>query len=239
MKQYSLEDAHSTFDRFFNEEGILDEDEEKFFSEHFPNPLNNAYKVLGVSKRADFEEIKKAYRKLALKYHPKANPGSEEAHKKFVEVNEAYNAICDEVRRENYDNILFGSMVPVKAHSIFDDFFGNRWNSLEDDFKPLFHSKWSRDLDKMMIDEKDEDMKEGQTVKTSSFWSNKDGQESGKTVTTKRFVKDGKEKEETTEEYLYPNGEKKITKTINDNGKIEAHEYKLKKGEDLPKELTN
>ena len=130
-------------------------------------------------------------------------------------------------------------MVPVKAHSIVDDFFGNRWNSLEDDFKPLFHSKWSRDLDKMMIDEKDEDMKEGQTVKTSSFWSNKDGQESGKTVTTKRFVKDGKEKEETTEEYLYPNGEKKITKTINDNGKIEAHEYKLKKGEDLPKELTN
>ena len=55
MKQYSLEDAHSTFDRFFNEEGILDEDEEKFFSEHFPNPLNNAYKVLGVSKRADFD----------------------------------------------------------------------------------------------------------------------------------------------------------------------------------------
>ena len=130
-------------------------------------------------------------------------------------------------------------MVPVRAHSIFDDFFGNRWGSIEDDFKPMLHSKWSRDLDKMMLDEKDEDLKEGQTVKTSSVWSNKNGQETGKTVTTKKVVKDGKAKEETTEEYLYPTGEKKITKTINDNGKVEAVEYKLKKGEELPKELTN
>ena len=83
----------------------------------------------------------------------------------------------------------------------------------------------------MMLDEKDEDLKEGQTVKTSSVWSNKNGQETGKTVTTKKVVKDGKAKEETTEEYLYPTGEKKITKTINDNGKVEAVEYKLKKGE--------
>lgn len=161
MKQYSLQDANSTFDNFFNAEGILDEDEEKFFNEHFPNPLNNAYKVLGISSKATFDEIKSAYRKLALKYHPKANPGNEEAHNKFVEVNGAYNAICDEIRRENYDNVLFGSMVPVKAHSIFDDFFGNRWESLEDDFKPILHSKWSRSLDKEMVDEKDEDIKEG------------------------------------------------------------------------------
>ena len=55
--------------------------------------------MLGVSRKATFDEIKNAYRKLALKYHPKANPGSEEAHNKFVEVNQAYNAICDEVKR--------------------------------------------------------------------------------------------------------------------------------------------
>ena len=83
-----------------------------------------------------------------------------------------------------------------------------------------------------MLDEDDErEMKEGHTVKTSSVWTNKNGQESGKTVTTKKTVKDGKTKEETTEEYVYPTGEKKITKTVNDNGKISAHEYMLKKGE--------
>ena len=82
-------------------------------------------------------------------------------------------------------------------------------------------------------------MKEGETVKTSSVWTNKDGQKSGKTVTTKKTVHDGKAKEETMEEYTFPNGEKKVTKTINDQGKIESHEWKLKKGEELPKELTN
>ena len=83
-------------------------------------------------------------------------------------------------------------MVPVRAHNIFDDFFGNRWMSLEDDFKPLFHNKWSKDLDKMMIDEKDENINDGQTIKTSSVWTNKNGEESGKTVTTKKTIKDGK-----------------------------------------------
>ena len=156
MKKYSLEDANSTFNRFFDEEGLVDEAEEVFFNEHFPNPLSNAYKVLGVSKKADFNEIKNAYRKLALKYHPKSNPKNEEAHAKFVEINSAYNAICDEVRRENYDNLVFGEMVPVRAHSIFDDYFGNRWANMEEEFRPQFHSKWSRDLDKLMIDENTE-----------------------------------------------------------------------------------
>lgn len=83
-----------------------------------------------------------------------------------------------------------------------------------------------------MLDEDDEkEMKEGHTVKTSSVWTNKNGKESGKTVTTKKTVKDGKTKEETTEEYVYPTGEKKITKTVNDNGKISSQEYMLKKGE--------
>ena len=45
------------------------------------------------------DEIKKAYRKLALKYHPKNNPENETAQKRFVEVNEAYNALNSEIRR--------------------------------------------------------------------------------------------------------------------------------------------
>ena len=71
------------------------------------------------------------------------------------------------------------------------------------------------------------------------MWNNNNGQESGKTVTTKKFVRNGKEKEETTEEYVYPSGEKKIIKTIKDNGEITVNEYNLKKDETLPKPVTN
>jgi DnaJ-class molecular chaperone len=186
------------------------------------------------------DQITEAYRKLALQYHPKKNPGNEEAKAKFIEINQAYNALCDEFRRENYDNWIFGEMVPVRAHSIFDDFFGDRLSLLDDNFRPHFHNRWTRDLDKLMLDEKEEDPAiEGETIKKSSVWSTKNGKETGKTVITKKTVKDGKAKEETTEDYIFPSGERKVTKTINDNGKVETHEYKLKKGEELPKELTN
>lgn len=62
------------------------------------------YEVLGVQKTATDEEIKKAYRKLAKKYHPDANPDNkEEAEKKFKEVNEAYEVLSDKQKRDMYD----------------------------------------------------------------------------------------------------------------------------------------
>lgn len=193
-KEYSLADAQTTFDRFFNEHGIVDESEEQFFNTHYPNPLNNYYNILGVPKNATLDDIKNAYRKLAIKYHPKNNPNDEEAHKKFVEVNEAFNALSSEFKRQNYDNIVFGTIAPIRAHSIFDDFFGNRWPSLlDDDFRPFYHNRWTKDLDKLMVDEADEkNIKDGQTVKTSSVWTKKNGQETAKTITTKKTFKDGK-----------------------------------------------
>lgn len=140
------------------------------------------------------EEIKQAYRRLALQYHPKNNPNNEEAHKKFIAVNQAYNALNDEMRRQNYDDLVFGTMVPMRAHSIFDDFFGKRWLTMEDeDFRPLFQNRWTKNLDNLMIDEGDErNIKDGQTIKTSSVYTNKNGQESKKTVTTKKNFKGGK-----------------------------------------------
>jgi len=81
--------------------------------------------------------------------------------------------------------------------------------------------------------------KVGQTIKTSSVWSSRNGQESGKNVKTRKVFKDGKATEETTEEYTFPSGERKIVKTIKDGDNVTTNEYHLKKGEELPKELKN
>ena len=65
------------------------------------------YEVLGVSKTADGREIKSAYRKLALTYHPDKNPGDKAAEDKFKQINEAYAVLSDDEKRSRYDR--FGS----------------------------------------------------------------------------------------------------------------------------------
>lgn len=73
------------------------------------------YEVLGVDKSATPDAIKKAYRKLAMQYHPDRNPGDKEAEEKFKEINEAYEILSDEDKRSQYDQ--FG-------HAAFDQTAG-------------------------------------------------------------------------------------------------------------------
>lgn len=67
------------------------------------------YEVLGVSKDASADEIKKAYRKLALQYHPDRNPGDKAAEEKFKEAAEAYDVLSDETKRKRYDQFGFAA----------------------------------------------------------------------------------------------------------------------------------
>ena len=68
------------------------------------------YEVLGVEKTASAEEIKKAYRKKAIQYHPDKNPGDKEAEEKFKEAAEAYEVLSDPQKRQRYDQFGMAGM---------------------------------------------------------------------------------------------------------------------------------
>ena len=70
------------------------------------------YEVLGVDKSASADDIKKAYRKLAMKYHPDRNPGDKTAEEKFKEVGEAYEVLSDADKRSRYDSYGFAGVDP-------------------------------------------------------------------------------------------------------------------------------
>ena len=70
------------------------------------------YETLGVAKNASDDEIKKAYRKLAMKYHPDRNPDSKQAEDKFKEAKEAYEMLSDPQKREAYDRFGHAGVDP-------------------------------------------------------------------------------------------------------------------------------
>src|SRR5258708_39777336 len=72
-------------------------------------PKHDYYETLGVSRKADTEEIRKAYRKLARKYHPDLNPGDKASEERFKNVQEAYDVLSDTKKRPMYDQFGFYS----------------------------------------------------------------------------------------------------------------------------------
>ena len=73
------------------------------------------YEVLGVDKSASEDEIKRAYKKMARKYHPDLNPDNKEAEEKFKEVNEAYEVLSDSDKKARYDQFGFAGVDPATA----------------------------------------------------------------------------------------------------------------------------
>ena len=96
--------------------------------------MKDYYEILGVSKDATAADLKKAYRQLAMKYHPDRNPGNPEAENKFKKINEAYSCLCDPDKRAHYDRFgtsdgMGSGFGPFAAGSgfgdVFEDIFGD------------------------------------------------------------------------------------------------------------------
>lgn len=96
------------------------------------------YEVLGVSKGSSDDEIKKAYRKLAKKYHPDMNPGDKEAEQKFKEVNEAYDVLSDSDKKAKYDAYGHAAFDPSAGGGAGFGGFGDFGFDIGDIFSSFF-----------------------------------------------------------------------------------------------------
>lgn len=105
------------------------------------------YEILGIEKNTSIEDVKKAYRKLAMQYHPDRNPGNKESEEKFKEATEAYEVLSDQDKRSRYDRFghegvrqgtdfhNWSNANPNDIFSMFNDIFGGGFGgSIFDDF---------------------------------------------------------------------------------------------------------
>jgi molecular chaperone DnaJ len=104
--------------------------------------MKDFYQLLGISRNASLTEIKKAYRKMARKYHPDLNPGDKNAEKQFKEMTEAYEVLKDPKKRKQYDTFgtVGGGFRDPRKHSNFEgfDFTSSGPHSFGDIFETIF-----------------------------------------------------------------------------------------------------
>ncbi|MCG8569214.1 MAG: molecular chaperone DnaJ [Spirochaetes bacterium] len=99
------------------------------------------YEVLGLNKSASTDEIKKSYRKLAMKYHPDKNPDDKEAEVKFKEATEAYTVLADKEKRQRYDQFGFAGVEGMGAGgNPFEGFGGTGFDDIFSGFEDIFSS---------------------------------------------------------------------------------------------------
>ncbi len=104
--------------------------------------MKDYYDILGVSRDATDDELKKAFRRLALKYHPDRNSGNKESENKFKEINEAYSVLSDSHKRSNYDR--FGTAEGIGVGGDFGPFTTTFSDVFEDIFGDFFGSSFGR-----------------------------------------------------------------------------------------------
>lgn len=119
------------------------------------------YKTLGVGKNASEEEIKKAYRKLAKKYHPDANPGDKVAEKNFKEISEAYAILSDKAKRKEYDKTRNSNSF---SGNPFSDINFSAYENIFKSYENIFHGGKYDDIMKDLFKEYSEDKTKGQDV---------------------------------------------------------------------------
>ena len=96
------------------------------------------YNILGINEKSSKEEIKKAYRTLSLKYHPDKNPNNQEAYNKFQKINEAYETLGDEQKREEYDMMKKNPFFKMANYNGDPNSMGSPFQDMDEIFSAIF-----------------------------------------------------------------------------------------------------